>query len=90
MKYTKYFSGVLKNQGVPNLDPSQYARLMNIIHLEGVVHGVEKAKSSGFSTSSTHQYDMVKFSQESKLTELTGNLQPQNLLDEMLKMSKIN
>ena len=35
MKYTKYFSGVLRNQGVPNLNVEQYARLMNIVSLEG-------------------------------------------------------
>jgi hypothetical protein len=35
MKYTKYFSDVLRNQGVPNLNVEQYARLMNIVSLEG-------------------------------------------------------
>jgi hypothetical protein len=33
MRYTKCFSGVLKRQGVPNLNVEQYARLMNIVWL---------------------------------------------------------
>jgi hypothetical protein len=35
MRYTKYFSGVLRHQGVPNLNVEQSSRLMNIVSLEG-------------------------------------------------------
>ena len=35
MKYTKYFSGVIKNQGIPHLNVEQYGRFMNIVSLEG-------------------------------------------------------
>ena len=35
MKYKKYFSGVIKNQGIPHLNVEQYGRFMNIVSLEG-------------------------------------------------------
>jgi len=37
MRYIKYFSDILKHQGVPNLNVEQYARLMNIVSLEGIL-----------------------------------------------------
>jgi hypothetical protein len=34
MKYSKYFKGVLHNDGLPQLNAKQWARMMNIAALE--------------------------------------------------------
>jgi len=44
MKYTKYFGLIAKEQGRLNLPTIQFQRLMNIVHLEGVLFGLNKAK----------------------------------------------
>ena len=44
MKYTKYFSFITKENGAPQLHNHQYDRMMNIIHVEGVITGVNKVR----------------------------------------------
>lgn len=46
MKYTKYFGLITKEQGRLNLSTQQFQRMMNIVHIEGVVLGLNKAKET--------------------------------------------
>lgn len=46
MKYTKYFGFITKEQGKLNLSTDQFQRMMNIVHVEGVVAGLNKAQEA--------------------------------------------
>jgi len=43
MIYTKNFGLITKEQGQINLPPDQFQRMMNIVHLEGVIAGLEQS-----------------------------------------------
>ena len=58
MKYTKYFSGVLRNQGVPNLNADQFAKLMNIVSLESRMQELLDIKESNKNREDYYKYDM--------------------------------
>jgi len=83
MKYTKYFGLMTKEQGRLNLPTMQFQRLMNIVHLEGVLLGLHKAKEANKDMQAYHKYDILIFKEELKLAELTGDLAPDLLLKEM-------
>ncbi|MDO9137482.1 MAG: hypothetical protein Q7U21_06635 [Lutibacter sp.] len=85
MKYTKYFGLMTKEQGRLNLPTMQFQRLMNIVHLEGVLFGLHKAKEANKDTQAYHKYDILIFNENTKLNELTGNLTPDLLLKEMVR-----
>ena len=85
MQYTKYFSFKVKENGQPQLSSEQFRRMMNIIYLEGVIHGLKKSKEANKGTDQFYKYDVIIFKQEQKLTELTGNIKPNELLLIMLK-----
>jgi hypothetical protein len=87
MKYTKYFGLMTKEQGRLNLPTMQFQRLMNIVHLEGVLFGLHKAKEANKDTQAYHKYDILIFNENIRLTELTGNLTPDLLLNEMVRFS---
>ena len=60
---------------------------MNIVHLEGVILGLNNAKETYKETIHYYKYDMIIFMYGKKLTELTGNLTPDLLLKEMVQFS---
>jgi hypothetical protein len=72
-----------KEQGRLNLPTMQFQRLMNIVHLEGVLFGLHKAKEANKDTQAYHKYDILIFNENIRLTELTGNISPELLLKEM-------
>lgn len=74
-----------KEQGRLNLPTMQFQRLMNIVHLEGVLFGLRKAKEANKDMQAYHKYDILIFNEVLKLTELTGNLTPDLLLKEMVQ-----
>lgn len=84
MKYTAYFAEILKSQGVPNLSPGQFARMMNIISLEGKLRGIEIGDAK-----SGKDLLMAKWPYQKQLTELTGNLKPDILIQEMVRFSAL-
>lgn len=88
MKYTKYFGLMTKEQGRLNLPTMQFQRLMNIVHLEGVLFGLHKAKEANKDKQEYHKYDVLIFKEELKLAELTGGLTPDLLLKKMLQHSE--
>ena len=83
MIYTNYFGLISKHQGPLNLAPSQFQRMMNIVHLEGVICGLNHAKESYKDTNLYYRYDTTIFKYETLLIELTGEQAPQALLQEM-------
>ncbi len=83
MKYTKYFGLMTKEQGRLNLPTMQFQRLMNIVHLEGVLFGLHKAKEANKDTQAYHKYDIFILNENTKLIGLTGNISPDLLLKEM-------
>ena len=85
MKYTKYFGLITKEQGRLNLSTEQFQRMMNIVHLEGVILGLNKAKETYKDTNQYYKYDTIIFKHEVQLTDLTGNLTPDLLMEEMMR-----
>ena len=85
MRYTKYFGLMTKELGRLNLPTMQFQRLMNIVHLEGVLFGLHKAKEANKDKQEYHKYDILIFKEELKLAELTGDLTPDLLLNEMMQ-----
>lgn len=88
MKYTKYFSAIVKDQGKINVDTYQFQRMMNIVHIEGTLAGMNKIKKTLEGTKEHYKYDMLIFKKGKQLTELTGNLEPNLLLKEMIQLSR--
>ena len=88
MKYTKYFSGVLRNQGVPNLSVEQYARLINIVCLEGRLHELLDIKETIQSREEYYKYDVRINRITNKIKELTLDVLPQELMQNMIFKSK--
>jgi hypothetical protein len=85
MKYTKYFGLITKEQGRLNLSTEQFQRMMNIVHLEGVILGLSRAKETYKDTNQYYKYDTIIFKHEVQLTDLTGNLTPDLLMEEMMR-----
>ncbi|NEW80119.1 MAG: hypothetical protein GZ086_12005 [Gelidibacter sp.] len=87
MIYTKYFGLVTKEQGQINLPQDQFQRMMNIVHLEGVILGLNKAKETFKDTNLYYKYDIIILDNATKLSALTGNIPPNLLLKEMVRYS---
>ena len=60
---------------------------MNIVHLEGVILGLNRAKETFKDTNLYYKYDIVILDNATKLSELTRNLSPNLLLKEMMLYS---
>lgn len=86
MKYTKYFGLISKHQGQLNLQPSEFQRMMNIVHLEGVVCGLNRAKESYKDTNLYYRYDTTISKYNNKLSQLTLSQTPELLLREMVQV----
>jgi hypothetical protein len=84
--YAKYFGNLVKERGQPNLSDNQYRRMMNIVFLDGMLAGIDDIRKPLAGTREAHKYDMDYFRIDRKLTEITGNLEPRALLDEMLNL----
>lgn len=85
MEYNKYFALITKEYGSINVDTYQFQRMMNIVHIEGVLVGMNKIKETLKNTPESFKYELFIFKQGQKLTELTGNLEPILLVEEMMR-----
>ncbi len=88
MKYSSYFSSITNENGQPNLNPDQFKRMMNIIFLEGLIQGLNKIKEQFKDSPYYYKFDTLIFKHDMLLTELTGNLDPNELLREMYSLSE--
>ena len=87
MKYTKYYSGILRNQGVPNLNVEQYARLMNIVSLEGRLQELLDIKET-LNREEYYKYDVRINRIINKIKEVTLDVLPKELMQNMIFNSK--
>ncbi|MBT8385331.1 MAG: hypothetical protein KJO83_06450 [Bacteroidia bacterium] len=76
---------MVKENGQPQLSLEQFRRMMNIIYLEGVIYGLKKSKEANKGTDQFYKYDVIIFKEEQRLSDLTGNIKPKELLVLMLK-----
>ena len=88
MKYTKYFSGVLRNQGVPNLNVEQYAKLMNIVSLESRLQELLDIKETIQNREEYYKYDVRINRITNKIKELSLEALPEELMQNMIFNSK--
>ncbi|HEY5687622.1 MAG TPA: hypothetical protein VIS27_04880 [Yeosuana sp.] len=84
MKYTKYYSGLLRNQGVPNLNVEQYAKLMNIVSLEGRLQELLDLKESISNREEYYKYDVRINRITNKINEITLDVLPKELMQNMI------
>ncbi len=83
MQYSKYLGALVRNNGVPNLSTLAFQQLMNIVHLEGQIEGVKKAKKLN-QEDELYKYDMIIFNIGKSLTEITGNLPPADFVRQVM------
>ena len=88
MRYTKYFSGVLKNQGTPNLNVEQYARLMNIVSLEGRMQELNDLKKAIKNPNEHYKYDIRIHRLSKTLKGLTNDEYPKEVMHSMVFESR--
>ena len=88
MKYTKYFSGVIRNQGVPNLNVEQYAKLMNIVSLESRLQELLDIKETIQNREEYYKYDVRINRITNKIKTLTLDVLPKELMQNMIFNSK--
>jgi hypothetical protein len=83
--YTKYFGDLIRAQGQPILSDYEFRRMMNIVYLEGLRRGIDCVRSKLKASAYAHKFDMDYFELGMKLTELTGNVEPQELMQQMVR-----
>ncbi|MBD3637219.1 MAG: hypothetical protein HUJ25_07710 [Crocinitomicaceae bacterium] len=83
MRHTKYFSEIVRNQGVPNLSQGSFQTFMNIVHLEGQIEGLKKARK--IEKESPGRFDLEIFKIQDSIAELTGGLEPKELMIRLVK-----
>jgi hypothetical protein len=87
MKYTPYFSYILKLNGSPHLSQDMFALYMNIVHLEGRIAELNDLANKARQNDQKFVYrlkiDLIK----DKLLRLTNNLEPEQLLAYMVENS---
>lgn len=81
MKYTKFFSGYVNNYGSPNLEPDQFKQLMNLIHLEGQIAGIDQVIEKFKQIDNPYKYEFVKVSINQKINAVSRGLEPKELLE---------
>jgi len=88
MRYTRYFSGVLRNQGTPHLNVEQYARLMNIVSLEGRMQELLDLKKEIKNPQEQYKYDVRIHRLSNSLKGLTSDEYPKDVMRNMVFKSK--
>ena len=86
MKYCKYFKGVLHNDGLPQLNPKEWARMMNIGALEYGITRLQKVKEMNQNSPEPYKYDLMIQKEKELLSGLTQDLAP-DLIREMIELS---
>lgn len=66
------------------MSSDSFRTMMNVIYLEGVINGLNKSKEAHKGTNAYYKYDVSIFREEKRLTDITGNLDPDDLLKRML------
>lgn len=85
MKFTSYYSKVVKAQGVPHLSPKELFRLMNILFIEASMHALDKLPCEGKSQSNKNE---ALFKLKYQLENLTQKQPPEQILQSMVEHSQ--
>ncbi|HLP54342.1 MAG TPA: hypothetical protein VK151_04900 [Fluviicola sp.] len=88
MKYTTYFSEYVKHSGPPRIAQRQFRRMMNIVSLEVQLSTMQYVKKDLGDTPFVRRYDLVIKSISDRITDLTRNLEPANLMREFANLSR--
>jgi len=88
MKYTRYYSRVLKAHGIPHISVDQQCRLMNIVSLEGRLSELESLKKDLKLSSEAHNYDVKIYKVKQQILGLTADVYPKDLFNEMIVKSR--
>ena len=86
MQYTKYFSFIVKENGQPQMSSESFRTIMNVIS-EVVINGLNKSKDAHKGIDAYYKYNVSIFREEKRLTDITGNIDPDDLLKRMLSYS---
>ncbi|MDP2686434.1 MAG: hypothetical protein Q8O62_04380 [Aequorivita sp.] len=81
MIYAEYFGLQVKNFGVPKLNVEQFQRMMNIIHIEGIILGMSESGEPD-------RYYTKRYRQTKSFNELTKRLSPEKVYAEMVRLSE--
>jgi hypothetical protein len=84
MMYSNYFKGIINEGNALSLSPKCVTTLMNIIHLEGKLAGMNALKDKF----DQFHFNTEIFRVERKLSELTGNIPPRQLLERFYKLTQ--
>jgi hypothetical protein len=87
MKFTRYFSGVIKNNGIPNIAVSEYQKVFNIVSLENRIDELYRLKDKERNQDRKYRFDIRIKHLEDQLNRLTMENTPQNILKYMLNKS---
>ena len=87
MIYSKYFKGVLHNDGLPQLNAKQWARMMNIAALEYGITRLEKVKEMNQNGPEPYKYNLMILKEKDILLNITENKEPQELISSMIHES---
>jgi hypothetical protein len=88
MKFTRYFSGVIKNQGIPHINVKEYQKLFNIISLEIRIDELTNLKREERSQDRKYSYDIRINDLQRQVNRLTMENSPQNVLKYMINESR--
>ncbi|MEZ4921855.1 MAG: hypothetical protein R2780_01675 [Crocinitomicaceae bacterium] len=88
MQYSKYFGAIIRENGMPNLTTEALQKFFNVIHLEGKLEGLKAAKK--LNKTEPNQFDLKLFTVGKELTAITGNLEPKEFLEQLLRTNSSN
>jgi len=80
MKYTSYFSQLLKSNGCPHLSPDMFALYMNIVHLEGRIAELNDLANKAQQNDQKFVYRLKSEHIKDKILKLTNRLEPKEFL----------
>ncbi len=82
MKYTSYYSSLLKSKGIPHLTVAQQQYIMNVVYLEGGIAHISKLNSSGESQANKTKY---LYKLHVQLHNLTKDKTPEALFQQLFQ-----
>jgi hypothetical protein len=88
MRYTTYFSEYVKQSGPPRIGQLQFRRMMNIVATEVQLSTMYYVKKDLADTPFVRRYDLVIKSLNDRVSDLTRNLEPSNLMREFANLSR--
>ncbi|WP_431158027.1 hypothetical protein [Winogradskyella poriferorum] len=86
MKFTTYYSSLLKSKGVPNLNVRQYQKIFNIMILETRIDETNKLLKTSVDPNTKFILNKRNYSLYSKLYNLTGDKTPETIFKSFLDL----